>query len=199
MEPIQRAYQVLSDAERELRQLINQAMDAQKYDHVGRIARLAEGLAGLQGGKPVDSRQAVEQGPRPSAIKPSAKPSKSTAKSKAEYPRFEREGDKLIKVGWSKKAREEYEHRSPRSAALAFVEHVNSHTHKGKMFTVDELWPVYDAAGQELPSYQVYLTLAWLRHAGALEKKGRDGYVRVTDPLDGSVFDTLWAQAPERK
>ena len=71
-------------------------------------------------------------------------------------------------------------------------------TAKGKIFVVDDLLPVHDAAGEELPSYQVYLALAWLRQAGIVEKKGRDGYVRVTDPLDGSVFDTMWEQVRER-
>lgn len=198
MEPLQRAYKVLGDAERELRKLITQAMEAQKYDHVGQIARLAEGLAELQGGKLAGSHQAVEQKPRPTANRLRAKSSKSTTKSKGAYPRFEREGDKLIKVGWSKKAREEYEHRAPRSAALAFVKHVDAHTEKGTVFTIDELWPVLDAAGEELPSYQVYLALAWLRHAGAVEKQGRDGYAMPNGTLDADGLNALWDSLPTR-
>ena len=35
-----------------------------------------------------------------------------------EYPRFQRDGDRLVKVGWSKKDGAEYEHRAPRETVL---------------------------------------------------------------------------------
>ncbi len=105
----------------------------------------------------------------------------------------------MVKVGWSKKANDEYEHRAPRTAALAFVEHLASRTSARQVFEIEPLLPVPDGRGGELPSYQVYLALAWLRHAGAVQKKGREGYLRVTNPLDGSAFDTMWNQIPERK
>ena len=54
--------------------------------------------------------------------------------------------------------------------------------------------PVPDSAGGEIPSYQVYLTLAWLRHVGAVEKKGRSGYV-LRSGLD---LDAIWDRIPVR-
>jgi len=166
------------------------------------LARLARGNS-----QPVSTNNHIATPSSPRSSAPVRKATRAPAKGKVGakrgtakhgYPRFERDDDKLVKVGWSKKAREEYEHRAPRPAVLAFAEHVGTATAKGKTFVIDDLLPVHDAAGDELPSYQVYLALGWLRNAGAVEKKGRDGYVRVADPLDGSVFDTLWDQIPER-
>ncbi len=49
----------------------------------------------------------------------------------------------------------------------------------------------------EIPSYQVYLTLAWLRKEGLLERRGRSGYV-VMDPqqLETTTAD-LWSTLPD--
>lgn len=209
MSSIREAHGVLADAENYLRDLMQRELRAQRYAEVAELAGMADVLARLARG---NSESAVaNHSPTPRSAR-SAAPVRKTASqqskrkissksvaAKRDYPRFERDGDKLVKVGWSKKARKEYEHRSPRSAALAFTEHVGAKTTKGKIFTIEDLLPLQDATGEELPSYQVYLALAWLRQAGAVEKKGRDGYVRVADPLDGSVFDLMWNQIPERR
>ncbi len=205
MKPIQEARGILADAEKSLRDLMQRELRAQRYAEVAELAGMADALARLARGSlqpaVVNNHSSM---PRPSpSSSPARKATSASAKrkvsAKRDYPRFERDDDKLVKVGWSKKAREEYEHRAPRPAVLAFAEHVGTTTAKGKTFVIDDLLPVHDAAGEELPSYQVYLALAWLRQAGAVEKKGRDGYVRVADPLDGSVFETLWDQILERK
>jgi len=117
---------------------------------------------------------------------------------RAKYPRFERDGDKLVKVGWSKKKREQYEHRAPYEVVLACARHLASHALAGKVFAMENLLPVPDASGGEIPAYQAYLTLAWLRQAGAVEKKGRDGYVLRDESLAGDGFDKLWASLSAR-
>ncbi len=209
MKSIPEAHGILADAEKSLRDLMQRELRAQRYVEVAELAGMADALARLARGNSQPAATQKHSSPmRPSSPSapaqkeesPPAKRKVGTKRGTAKrgYPRFVRDEDKLIKVGWSKKAREEYEHRAPRLAVLAFAEHVGMSTAKGKTFVIDDLLPVHDAAGEELPSYQVYLALAWLRQAGAVDKKGRDGYVRVADPLDGSVFDTMWAQVPER-
>ncbi|MCA9305050.1 MAG: hypothetical protein KDA16_00830 [Phycisphaerales bacterium] len=119
---------------------------------------------------------------------------------KRDYPRFERDDDKLVKVGWSKKHREEYEHRAPRDAVNAFVRHLGSAVSEGHLFIVENLMPVLGVNGDdEVPAYQVYLTLKWLQDVGAVEKKGRDGYVLRNGALSSSGIDEYWAALPARK
>jgi len=207
MPPVPEAHGILADAEKSLRDLMQRELRAQRYTEVAELAGMADALARLARGNSQSASISNHTATPPSSpssalvrkVTSASARGRVTAKrgtAKRDYPRFERDDDKLVKVGWSKKAREEYEHRAPRAAVLAFAEHVGSITAKGKTFVIDDLLPVYDAAGEELPSYQVYLALGWLRQAGAVEKKGRDGYVRVADPLDGSVFDTMWDQVP---
>jgi hypothetical protein len=203
------AYRVVEDAVKAIGDLASKALKAGDYGAAADIARMLEAVSAattrdLSPTAPSEPRRASEP-PKSSAATPRRGNGRSKGSSAAKrktptrkYPKFERDGDKLVKVGWSKKANDEYEHRAPRAAALAFVEHLASRTSVREIFEIEPLLPVPDGRGGELPSYQVYLALAWLRHAGAVQKKGRDGYVRASDPLDGSVFDTMWAQIPER-
>ena len=114
------------------------------------------------------------------------------ASKKRDYPRFERDGDKLVKLGWSKKQKSQYEHRAPHAAVLAFGRHVANHFGEGEVFAMESLLPVPDESGEEVPGYQAYLTLAWLKHVGAVEKKGRDGYVLRDGSLADGGLDRLW-------
>jgi hypothetical protein len=116
---------------------------------------------------------------------------------KSAYPRFHRDGDRLVKTGWSKKNRESYEHRAPRGTVIAFVRHLVSRVGAGEVFGIEGLLPVPDVSNGEVPAYQVYLTLAWLRTVGAIEKKGRDGYRLVSDGLAEKRLDEYWSQLPE--
>jgi len=107
---------------------------------------------------------------RPVSRRPAARP-----KSKASYPRFRREGSYLVKVGWSKKSRQEYEHRALVDVALAVVACLDDKTTGGRTVSADELAPSTDG-GQEIPNYQLYLALAWLRSEHLLNRIGRKGY-----------------------
>jgi hypothetical protein len=47
----------------------------------------------------------------------------------------------------------------------------------GKRFSMDDVMPLTDPAdGSELPTYQIYVALAWLRSVGLIEQHGRQGY-----------------------
>ena len=60
-------------------------------------------------------------------------------------------------------------------------------------FTMDEVLPVRAADGLDVPSYQAYLVVAWLRAIGAVERIGNDGYTARADRLAPSEIDKLWA------
>jgi hypothetical protein len=114
------------------------------------------------------------------------------------YPRFKREGETLVKIGWSKSDRATYEHRSPRDVLNRLVAAVKRVAVRDERFTTEDIMPLHDDQGAELPSYQSYLCLAWLVVADVLEKHGRQGYtVRSAGDLDAAV-ESAWQQLPRR-
>lgn len=109
------------------------------------------------------------------------------------YPRFMRQGDMIIKVGWSKKTRKEYQHKAPRSVVAAFATHLRKHTRDGQIFRMEDILPVPDPVHDgELPGYQVYLVLAWLRSLDVIQKQGRDGYTANHAALSEKHQAKLW-------
>lgn len=101
---------------------------------------------------------------------------------RAGYPRFHREGDVLVKIGWSKSDRRPYEHRSPFAVVEQLVAEIIKVGKGGARFTTEQLLPLKGTDGVEWPSYQVYLCLAWLVFEGLLDRYGRQGYtVKATN------------------
>ncbi|MGH8645815.1 MAG: hypothetical protein ACREX4_15675 [Gammaproteobacteria bacterium] len=202
MDTIEHAKNILKSAESALRKLIETGLKEQRYADVAEIATIADGVAKLLRGRTLipTSRSTVSS--KPVALKSKTKPltldNVPSRPTKGDYPRFERDGDRLVKVGWSKKSKDEYEHRAPRESVIAFVHHIASRVKDGQVFEVERLLPVLDAAGDEIPAYQVYMTLAWLRDTGTVEKKGRDGYVLRNGSLVDGGLDKLWATVPAR-
>jgi hypothetical protein len=124
-------------------------------------------------------------GSQPSSVKRSAKSrtKKGTAKSpsakkaRTVYPQFMRDGDNLIKIGWSKKEKAQYEHKSPKSVLAQLVESLLAAGRDGHRVTMEDVLPLREAGdGTEIPSYQSYLCIAWLRSEELIEQHGRQGY-----------------------
>lgn len=202
MGTIQDARKLLAATEESLRGLIERALHEQRYGDVADIAGLADGVARLLNGRPDSTSISTTAPPGSSAARtpPKRRGNPKPKPDKLSYPRFERDGDRLVKIGWSKKNRESYEHRAPREAFVAFVRHLCSTIKCDTLFMVEDILPVPDLANsQEVPAYQVYLFIAWLRHLGALEKRGRDGYVLSPSILADGAQDALWSSLPIRK
>ena len=191
MDTIQEAENVIREAELVLRDLISKALAEQRYGDVKQIADLADKVAQRLSGNGIHlsiSRGVVALPKRQKA------PVKTKRKTRAKsgYPKFVRDEDRLVKIGWSKKNREEYEHRVPREAVLTFLRHLNGNVEEAKVFDIEGLLPVQDSAGEDVPGYQIYVVVAWLREARVIEKKGRDGYfIRDKSVLSGELND-LW-------
>lgn len=199
------AHTILLNTEASLRQVLQRALEEQCYGDVGQIARLAEGIASLSlsknDGGATQSRQFTNGRGKGSGRKRIHQnvSRRSFSKPADHYPRFERDGDKLVKVGWSKKNEEAYEHRAPKEAILCFRQHLAKTVDAGATFTMEEILPIPSTNGGEIPSYQAYLTLAWLRDRGAVRKKGRDGYAYSVRAIDEAKVEEHWAVLPERE
>ena len=195
----------VSEAENLVRRLISEAAADNEYADVISLAEMADGLrrlgAGVHAAPPeiaessnaAKQRKTLVQKPK----KASRKPNQKNA-VKSVFPRFERDGDRLVKIGWSKRQRSAYEHRAPKHAVLACARRIAGLARPGAIFVVDAMVPTTDPSeGGEVPAYQVYLVVAWLRSLSLIKKKGRDGYV-VSKELTERAIDDAWRKTPAR-
>jgi hypothetical protein len=117
----------------------------------------------------------------------------------AAYPKFFREGDMLVKVGWSRTEKTEYEHKCPVRILWSLVRLLEKSHAGGKRFTMNELLPLVDSVdGTEVPMYQAYLCLAWLRSAGIVVQHGRQGYSLAGQGDLVTAAESQWSQLPRR-
>lgn len=160
------ASQVLARCEADLRVLVTAAADCGDYDAVLRITSWAKQIASM-------SRSVQVVVP---AEKTATKKLKK-AVVRPTYPRFLRRGDALVKIGWSKREKNEYEHKAPRQTVLLLARVIADIGMDGRIFQIDALTPLIDPKdGTQIPNYQIYLIIAWWRSAGLLDQHGRQGY-----------------------
>jgi len=114
-----------------------------------------------------------------------------------QYPRFVREGDNLVKIGWSKSQKAEYEHKSPKRVLAVLCDSLTGAN--GKRIMMDKVLPLKDpVTGSAFPDYQSYVCLAWLRSAGLVIQHGRQGYSLPKGIEFEKSVEALWANLPTR-
>ncbi len=191
-------------AENAVALLVSEAGQEREWDEASTFIDLGRRLKGLIEAFSVtgaDSSQA------PPANKPvlTAGPAvislpKPKATKKAVYPQFFKEGETLVKVAWSKSQRSEYEHKSPRRVLSLLIDALLKVGSKGQRFTMDKVLPLRDSenAGAEMPDYQGYVCLAWLRSEELVRQYGRSGYsIPKASGLVKSVGD-CWERLKSR-
>lgn len=203
MKIIQRLERLLTETERGLVGLANEAGAARDYDQAGSLIELARKIKQLADefarGRSSASEAMADPNDGRRDILPtvgSRIPERSRNKL-GQYPRFLREGENLIKIGWSKTERAEYEHKSPQTLLTALCQALTGA--KGKRITMDKVLPLKDPAnGSAFSDYQSYVCLAWLRSVGLVIQHGRQGYSlpKRTDLEKG--VETHWANLPTR-
>jgi hypothetical protein len=197
MDIIQRTEHLLTETERTLVRLSGEAGAARDYDQAASLIEIARKIKQMaeqftSSGSKTEMRANPAGGTKD--VHPVAE-SKTLIRSRnklGEYPRFVREGDNLVKIGWSKSQRAEYEHKSPKRLLTALCEALTGA--KGKRITMNKVLPLKDpTTGSAFSDYQSYVCLAWLKWAGLVIQHGRQGYSlpRGTE-LERSV-ETLWA------
>lgn len=139
--------------------------------------------------------EAFQSQPGPNSVGAKSRPPTVGKK----YPRFSRHADNLVKVGWSKKARKEYQHQAPKRVLDVLTATIQSISAKSPQFTIEELLPrITERGGTETPSYQTYLCVAWLRGEDLLQQHGRQGYsVRDRTTFADSV-EKVWELMPSK-
>ncbi len=194
-----------------LKRLIDDALSRHDFDDVSRAATAAAGIKSFLDGRgnapsgvslEVDGYAAEQCGGAHGKAQHSGQQERQEGSKRAStsgrFPRFERDDDRLVKVGWSKKDRKAYEHKSPRLAVDATALTISRVGKAKKVFTMDDVLPVPSADGGEVPSYQAYVVVAWLRDVGLVRKIGKNGYSLVKRNLDARMIEATWQLIPSR-
>ena len=212
---------IMDSAESSLSGLIQTALRKKRYDDVAFVAEVLNQVAKVRQGLQVPEllrNQNARDSSRPNtesdaeAVETSSSaldqtklralergsPKQETHAKSSKYPLFFRDDSRLFKVGWSKKNKDEYVHRVPKDVVLAFAEHLDRSVEAGALFEIESLFPVSTKSSKQVPSYQVYVVVAWLRDADVIDKKGRDGYVILEKSKLRGGFNALWETLPAR-
>ena len=179
------------NAEHTLRKLSVAAIDGGDYEVAAKLLALSSRL-GVMAAE-------VEAGPIAAVDKPAAAVRNRFDAGKAasrrgaavQYPRFERRGEDLTKIGWSRTDATEYEHAAPGWLLEATAAKLGSLPGKKRQFASGDLLAVGEEKGA--PAYQVYVVLAWLRSLGLVEAVGRRGYVVAPGKQIGQEVREAWS------
>jgi hypothetical protein len=217
---LQKAAEILKDCEQGLQQVIRDAAASGDYERLMQVTDWARMVAAMVG----DAEQAASDGDVPVEIpqtppaavssiaartssddtQPVPSSRRSTPKGRrrklergtADYPKFARRGSHLVKIAWSRKQKKEYQHKAPRHVALLLAGVLAEAGHDGRVVQMGDLLPIREDDGSEVPSYQAYLALAWLKKSGLVDQHGRQGYsVPKTSGLREAV-DSMWDALP---
>lgn len=205
---IQRAISEIERAGSAVEAITGEALENRAFAEVVVLAEMARQLnlvieLGHHEPPPSASREAAQPVALvPLSMSPTEQPSKDrpTKKRPTDYPRFVRQTDNLVKIGWSKSKKMEYQHKAPRSVLLALARALEAVDPPDSVFSADSLLPLRNVGGEEIPDYQSYLCLAFLRNRGIVEQHGRRGYsvVKSTTALLSNV-STLWNELERTK
>ena len=173
----------MKEAEEKLAALAARASSAREYETASAVLRLALDVKEL-----ADQAQSLAAGNRPEPPSPAgargspaaASASQATGsprrRRKGAYPKFRREGQNIVKTGWSKAGKKEYQHKAPKGVLDVLVKKLETLGKSGRTFTMEQVLPLRDTDGNEVPPYQAYVWLAWLRSTGLVKQHGRKGY-----------------------
>jgi len=190
---------VLEDAESRVRSLLEAAVAKSDYDAVELLAETARWLS--------DKARHLQ---RDGSLSPStddesrARPADDSnlppLTTMTRYPVFFREGDRLVKAGLSRGSASTYEHKAGKSVLDAIVARIVDASGKKKVFVIDDLVGIrLEGSSSAVPSYQVYLCIAWLKEVGILRDVGRRRYEIITlSPNLNAQVDKEWKRIKVR-
>jgi hypothetical protein len=209
MDTIQRTKAILAEAETALASLASEAAKGAHYGAATCLidsAREVHSLA-VRVVQKLDSaahESAVtdagpDTGRRNRAAAVAARLASRAKSQRSSYPKFVRQGEELVKIGWSRSEKSEYEHKCPKKVLALLAAAITRVGANGRRFPIDRVLPIADPAdGRRIPDYQVYLCVAWFRELGLLVQHGRQGYSLTTKAPVGTLIEARWADVPRR-
>lgn len=200
MEPVKRASAVITEAEAELRGIVSEAAAAGDYESVMKIAAWARALEQIVFVVPRASVRTEQNSAMATRANHSSARAAQVTPSRPDdqYPRFFRDGDRLVRVAWSKSEKQEYEHKAQLAVLDALSVALAQKGKDGRVFSTDELLPVRNDDGNEVPRYQVYAWIGLLRQVGLIEQHGRRGYSMPHPSEFRTAAEEVWQNLPEK-
>ncbi len=203
-----RLKQLIADLDEAARHEIASAASEGRFDELPSLAPLAKEIAALAtrwGLGPSNERPVTpieEESVAPSfKVETSPKSPKAADRlKKTDYPRFLREKQDLVKLGWSPRKKGPYEHRVPKTNVDAVVAAVASRGKSGHRFAIEEIPKALTGTkgAEPVPSYQIYAVVSWLKWAGMVIQHGRQGYTVVRPQTFESSNESAWQSLPQR-
>jgi hypothetical protein len=190
---------LLKKLEAEAKHVLAAAATDGRFDEVIDLAQLAKEISDLASRWNCSEAPSVDDRPcRPTSERP--RESQLTQPKKGAYPKFIREKDELVKIGWSAKERKTYEHRASKSIVNAVARAVSAKGKSGHRFSIDDVMKSISHGNESelIPSYQVYAAMLWLKWSGMLLQHGRQGYTVVRPQTFDSSLETAWKSLPQR-
>jgi hypothetical protein len=209
MDGVCRLIKLIANLDESARNEIALAAGDGRFDELPQLTSIAKEIAGLAARWPFEASHSREQPARISVVETPAMPTtlvgevapRAAAKlRKSDYPQFLREKHDLVKLGWSPREKGPYEHRVPKAGVDAVASAVASKGKAGHRFTMDEILKGL-ASGkrdEQVPSYQAYAVVSWLKWAGMVLQHGRQGYTVVRPQTFASSIETVWQSLPQR-
>ena len=203
MDHISAAAEALQKAEADLRDIVAKAAIDGDYNSVVQIASWAKSV------RDVLEKKSAPHGARPHfaltnggvSIVAQGKNGRAPAqkvKPTDDYPRFYRKGDELVRIAWSRRARSEYQHKTSEAVLRSLTNTLARLGGKGRIFSTDELLPLRDGQGVEVPAYQLYVCIALFKMTELIEQHGRQGY-SIPSPDDfRDAVDAIWRELPSK-
>jgi hypothetical protein len=213
MEPRSQATEVIRRAEGELRQWLLRTAEQGDYETARMLAEWAKQLKQM-----VQENGSIDRKPSPTELangqaqtdaapevfastihkrnntgKAKARRSTRVKKVKAakdDYPKFLRDGEELLKIGWSKREKKVYRHKAPKRIVSLVLKALQQAGQHGERFVMEQILPIRDPEHDaDVPGYQAYLSLAWLRKEKLIVQHGRQGYslrpeINLTDAIE---------------
>lgn len=202
---LDRASELLRRTEAELRKIVSDAATAGDYASVVQVAAWARSLNEMldrfspRKGKTGEDHASPDAGSRRREPRASRNNRTRSPTNHGGYPRFFRQGDRLVRVAWSKREKREYEHKAPLAVLKALTVAMASKGADGRVFSTDDLLPIHDDDGAEVPAYQAYAGLALFKQVGLIEQHGRQGYSIPRLPELSGAVEAVLRSLPERQ
>lgn len=189
---------LLSATEAKLRQHVAEAATEGDYATVVQLTAWARTVGELLSDTPVKQfSSSLQDGVRSLRARPQKSKRAEHGGLHQPYPRFFREGDRLVRVAWSKRDKKEYHHKTPSSVLHALIAKITEKASDGEIVSMDQLLPLNESDGSEAPSYQAYVGLALLKHAGLVDQHGRQGYSLPRPAEFKHAVEAVWRSLPK--
>ena len=143
----EKAVQALAACEKGLRDLLAEAAQVGDYDVVVLLTECAREVGQITSQFHPAAQSTTAQDRTVSDAATSTSASRPTGMSRApksarrSYPKFIRRENELIKIGWSKGEKREYEHRAPSRILEPLIGALAKAGTRGKRFSIDQLLP----------------------------------------------------------